>query len=101
MRAMGAEPKRTYDVQRDSLRRTRSDTVAMVCCGAATFRVTLKKAHVLLTRGGRCRACHQPPVLASDADRRLYEAWVQGGLRIRPNSCRCGAHSLECGLVLR
>lgn len=101
MVAMGAQPKRTHDVQRDSVRRTRGDTVAMVCCGGTPFRITLKKAHTLLTRGGRCKACHQPPVLATDADRKLYESWVRGGLKILPNSCRCGAHSLECGLVLR
>ena len=100
MVAMGAQPKRTHNVQRDSVRRTRGDTVAMVCCGQ-TFRVTLKKAHAFMTRGGRCRACHQAPVLATDADKKAYEAWVRGGLQIRPNSCLCGAHSLECGLVLR
>lgn len=101
MVAMGAAPKRTHNVNRESVRRTRGDTVAMTCCGGASFRVTLKKAHALMTRGGRCRACHQAPVFASTADRATYEAWARGGLNIRPNSCLCGAHSLECGLVLR
>ncbi len=104
MVAMGASPKRTHNVNRESVKRTRGDTVTMVCCGGAPFRVTLKKAHGLVTRGGRCRACQQPPVFATAADRTMYETWARrsaGGLIIRQNSCRCGAHSLECGLVSR
>jgi predicted SprT family Zn-dependent metalloprotease len=103
MVAMGVPPKRTHDVNRESIRRTRGDTVAMTCCGNAPFRVMLKKAHALVTLGGRCRACQQAPVFASAADRTAYNTWlyVDTPLRIRPNSCLCGAHSLECGLVSR
>jgi len=104
MVAMGASPKRTHNVNRESVKRTRGDTVAMVCCGGTPFRVTLKKAHGLMTRGGQCRSCRQPPVFAAAADRAAYDAWVRrtaGGLIIRQNSCRCGSHSLECGLVSR
>jgi len=102
MVAMGAMPKTTHNVNREGVARSRGDTVAMVCCGT-TFRVTLKKAHAFMTKRGRCRFCQQPPVFASAADRASYDAWMRstGGLIIRPNSCRCGAHALECGLVSR
>lgn len=100
MVAMGAAPKRTHNVRREGVARKRGDTVAMVCCGN-TFRVTLTRAHAFLTRGGRCRACQQAPVFATPTDRAAYNAWAHGGLNIRPNSCLCGAHSLECGLVSR
>jgi predicted SprT family Zn-dependent metalloprotease len=101
MVAMGASPSRTHKVNRDSVKRSRADTVGMTCCGGAPFRITMKKAHAILTRRGRCKACQQAPVFATAADRTRYEAWARGGLNIRPNSCLCGAHSLECGLVSR
>jgi SprT protein len=100
MVAMGASPKRTHNVNREGIRRTRSDTIVMLCCGDP-FRVTLKKAHALVTRGGRCRGCGERPVFASAEDRHQYEQWARGGFSIRQNSCVCGAHSLECGLVSR
>lgn len=101
MVAMGVSPKRTHAVNREGVKRTRSDTITMTCCGPP-FRMLLTRVHRLVTHGGTCRSCHRTPMFASPADRAAYEKWARGdGLNIRPNSCRCGAHSLECGLVSR
>jgi len=100
MVAMGVQPKRTHAVNRESVKRTRGDTVALVCCGGAPFRVTLKKAAAFIFYG--CKSCRQPATFASAADKAAFDAYTRGpSLSIRPNSCLCGAHSLECGLVSR
>lgn len=105
MVAMGAPPKSRHNIDTSSVKRKRADTVAMVCCGGSPTQITLKRAHRLVTMRGTCKACSQPPVFASASDRKKYEDWLSdtlsSSLKIRPNSCRCGAHSLECGLVLR
>jgi len=81
MRAMGIrQPSAYHTVSREGLKRTRADTIDVLCCGTA-FRMTVKKATQLSSL--RCRGCKEPPRIPSAADRKRVE-----GYRTRPSRWR-------------
>lgn len=81
MRAMGIrQPSAYHTVSREGLKRTRTDTIDVLCCGTA-FRMTVKKASQLSSL--RCRGCNEPPRIPSAADRKRVE-----GYKTRPSRWR-------------
>lgn len=88
MRAMGIRnPRRTHAVSRAGLKRTRSDTISVTCCGVK-HRITLKRLARIGGTGGRCR-CKGGGTdeirFATKADRDRFERYMAAALT--PNVC--------------